>query len=214
MTHSYQEDVWTSTFGKEYSDRNTFDIQALNELYLNRYGFSRTTLNDDFLANLQVKDKNILEVGCNVGNQLLTLQSQGYTHLYGIELQSYAYEQAKARTKGINVLNGYADNLPFKDGFFEMVFTSSVLIHIPDEILDQVMNEMYRCSNKYIWGLEYYADNNIEINYRGFDNLLWKRNYMQLFLDKFPDLEVVKVGKYPYLNEENCEDIVYLLKKK
>jgi len=54
----------------------------------------------------------------------------GINNLYGIELQQYAIEKAKALTKRINIIHGVADDIPFKDGYFDMVFTSGVLIHI------------------------------------------------------------------------------------
>jgi len=73
---------------------------------------------------LGLENKRILEVGCNVGNQLRMLQRMGFNNLYGIELQQYAIEKAKALTKRINIIHGVADDIPFKDGYFDMVFTS------------------------------------------------------------------------------------------
>jgi len=54
----------------------------------------------------------------------------GFTNLYGIELQWYAVEKAKEYTKGINIIQGSGFDIPFKDGYFDLVITNGVLIHI------------------------------------------------------------------------------------
>jgi len=38
----------------------------------------------------------------------------GFNNLYGIELQQYAIEKAKALTKRINIIHGVADDIPLK----------------------------------------------------------------------------------------------------
>ena len=59
---------WRGDFGREYTDRNTLDPAALDLLWQNNYGVTRTALNRKFLEGIP-KDAKILEVGCNVGNQ-------------------------------------------------------------------------------------------------------------------------------------------------
>jgi len=135
----------------------------------------------------------VLEVGCNVGNQLLLLKEMGYTNLWGIELQDYAVEIARKRTSGINIVKGSAFDIPYKDAFFDLVFTSGVLI--------------------YIWGFEYYSPDGYQmINYRGENDLLWKTDFAELFLDRFTDLRLVRKEVLPYRSNDNL-DIMYLLEK-
>jgi len=134
-------------------------------------------------------------------------------NLYGIELQQYAIEKAKALTKRINIIHGVADDIPFKDGYFDMVFTSGVLIHISPGNINRVLDEIYRCSREYIWGFEYYADDYTEVNYRGHESLLWKTNFPKLYLDRFPELELVKEEKFKYLYNDNV-DVMFLLRKR
>jgi pseudaminic acid biosynthesis-associated methylase len=210
-----QENFWSGQFGKEYTDRNTRQRDELNQVYQSWYGVSRLTMNEKFLGSLP-KDIRILEVGCNTGMQLACLQSMGFTSLYGIELQDYAVEKAKAYTQGINVIQGSAFDIPFKDKFFDLVFTSGVLIHIAPENLSKVFAEMYRCSKKYLWGFEYYAEKTTAINYRGNEGFLWKANYAQLMQDQFPDLKLTNKQLYPYISEREIgnTDFMYLLEKK
>lgn len=131
-----QENTWSGEFGKNYTDRCTFGPEELNSAYIKDYGISRRDMNNRFLSSEQgLENKRVLEVGCNVGNQLRMLQNMGFRNLYGIELQQYAVEKAKSLTQGINIIQGIGDDIPFKDGYFDMVFTSGVLIHIsPDNI--------------------------------------------------------------------------------
>ena len=210
-TNTFQEDTWSNDFGKEYTDRNTFTPEEVDNLYIENYGVSRTQLNSEFLDNLELN--RILEVGCNVGNQLHVLKKNGYSDLWGIELQDYAVEVARKRTSGFNIVKGTAFDIPFKDNFFDLVFTSGVLIHISPDDIDKVLDEMYRCTNKYIWGFEYYnPDGYHTVTYRGNDNLLWKTNFSKLFLDRFSDLKLVHTKIVKYTNNDNL-DLMYLLEK-
>jgi len=133
--------TWAGQFGKDYTDRCTFSPEELDSLYKREYGISREEMNTRFLSGLGLENKRILEVGCNVGNQLRMLQRMGFNNLYGIELQQYAIEKAKALTKRINIIHGVADDIPFKDGYFDMVFTSGVLIHISPGNINRVLDE-------------------------------------------------------------------------
>lgn len=215
MKRNEQENFWSGDFGKSYTDRNSRHNEEFNKAYQHWYGVSRTKMNEAFLGTLP-KDSRILEVGCNTGMQLAELKSMGFTSLYGIELQDYAVQKAKEYTEGINIIQGSAFDVPFKDNFFDLVFTSGVLIHIAPDNLPKVFSEMYRCSKKYIWGFEYYADKVTSINYRGNEGFLWKANYGKLMRNQFSNLGLVKEELYPYITEaeRGNTDFMYLLEKK
>jgi len=202
---------WSGDFGKEYTDRNVFSLEELDTFYKSKYGVTRTELNQRFLEGMD-RSIRVLEVGSNVGNQLLCLQSMGFVNLYGIELQSYAVELSKARTKRINIIEGSAFDIPYKDGYFDLVFTSGVLIHINPSDIVWALREILRCTREYIWGFEYYADEHTEITYRGHKELLWKADYAKLYLQQFEDLKIVKEERLKYLDSDNM-DTMFLLKK-
>lgn len=205
------EEVWSGKLGKEYTDRNLMSPDELDQQCIDNYGISRTGLNEEFLGDLNVD--RILEVGCNVGNQLLLLKKMGYTNLWGIELQDYAVEIARKRTSGIGIMKGSAFDIPYGDAFFDLVFTAGLLIHISPDDIDKVLDEMHRCTNRYIWGFEYYSPDDYQmINYRGENDLLWKTDFAKLFLDRFPDLRLVRKEVLPYRRNDNL-DIIYLLEK-
>lgn len=211
MTDTAQTEKWNSVFGKEYTDRNTFNLDQLNKLNKDSYGLTTIELNTPFIGQID-RTAKVLEVGSNTGNQLLALQKMGFTNLYGIEIQDYAVELSKSRTQNINIIQGSAFDIPFKDDYFDMVFTSGVLIHISPSDIHKALDEIYRCSKKYIWGFEYYADEYTEVTYRGNKDLLWKTDFAKLYLDSFDDLELVKEEKIKYLENENV-DAMFLIKK-
>lgn len=202
---------WMGAFGEEYTDRNALTLKEMNELYRKCCGITRTELNKLFVGDL-ARSIKILEVGSNIGNQLLLLQKLGFKSLYGIEINTYAVEFSKSRTENINIVQGSAFDIPFKDSYFDLAFTSGLLIHIAPSDIEVVMQEIHRCSRDYIWGFEYYADKYTEIVYRGKKNLLWKANFPRLYLDLFGDLELAKEKPLKHLNDNNI-DIMFLLKK-
>jgi pseudaminic acid biosynthesis-associated methylase len=206
-----QIEFWKGDFGQQYTDRNTYGVEGLDHFYLNQFGLSRTDMNKQFIGDLTIN--RTLEVGCNVGNVLLNLQSIGMDELYGIELQQYAVEKAKELTKGINIIQGSAFDIPFKDGFFDLVFTSGVLIHISPEDIELAIDEIYRVSNRYIWGFEYYSEEYTEIDYRGNAGKLWKAKFSDIFRSKYPNLKLLKEKNFPYLNNSHNSDQMYLLEK-
>lgn len=206
-----QEKKWTGRFGEGYVQRNPSGIEDMNRLYRKNFGITRTELNNEFLKGINRSSK-ILEVGCNVGSQLLFLQKMGFKDLCGIELNRDVVEISKSTTKNIDIIQGSALDIPFRDGYFDLVFTSGVLIHISPKNIKRAIGEIYRCSKKYIWGFEYYAEKYTEIIYRGNKNMLWKADFPRLYLESFDDLSLEKVKKVKYLDSDNY-DVMYLLKK-
>ncbi len=207
-----QMQEWTGQFGKEYTDRNALTLEEMELMYKERYGITRTEMNSKFIGDLN-RDMKVLEVGSNIGNQLLLLQKAGFKNLYGIELQSYAVELSKSRTKDINIIQGSAFDIPFKDGFFSLVFTSGLLIHIAPQGITGVLDEIFRCTDRYIWGFEYYSDVHTSIHYRGHTSLLWKANFPQLFLARFRNLRMIKEEHFKWLDNDQNTDSMFLFEK-
>ena len=211
MKETEQIQQWAGEFGKQYTDRNFMTLDEMENLWKGNYGFTRSYMNELFLNEIPL-DVKLLEVGSNVGNQLLCLQKAGFKNLYGIELQWYAVEMSKSRTKHINIVQSSAFDIPFKDQYFDIVFTSGLLIHIAPNDINNVLDEIYRCSKRFIWGAEYYYDQYINVVYREKNALMWKGNFSKMFLDRFKDLYLVKEEFMKYLNNDNV-DVMYLLEK-
>lgn len=211
VVKTYQLDKWTGVFGRRYTERNTFTTDQLNGLYKREYGVTRISMNRDFLDGMD-RSIRILEVGSNVGNQLNLLQRMGFRNLYGIEPQWYAVNALRKFTKNINVITGSVFDIPFKDGYFDIVFTSGVLIHISPEDIGKAVKEIVRCSKKYIWGFEYYSKSYEQIVYRGEKRLLWKADFPGIYRRIYPNLKASKIKFFKYLKNDNI-DQMFLLKK-
>ncbi len=206
MDVSEEMEFWMGDFGKEYCKRNNIDF---DNLYISKYGISRTALNKEFLSDLP-HDSKILEVGCNTGKQLHILKKMGFTNLFGIEINKYAIQQAYEN--GVyNAIEGSALDIPFKDNFFDLAFTSGVLIHIcPNDVI-KAIKELYRVSRKFIWGFEYFSENLEETNYQSHKNKLWKNNFSKLILENLPNTKLLKEKKIVYLNDNKLIDSMYLI---
>lgn len=211
MATTTQLRKWKSPFGREYTNRNPSSFNELNRLYRRHIGISKATLNREFLGKMDRRIR-ILEVGSNIGVQLMGLKKMGFKNLYGIEPQDYAVELAKKRNTNINIIKGNVFDMPFKDGYFDLVFTAGVLIHINPNDIKKAIREIHRCSSRYIWGYEYYSKKYEEVIYRGKKDLLWKTNYAKLYLKLFDDLQLIKEKRLNYLNSNNV-DTMFLLEK-
>jgi len=141
------------------------------------------------------------------------LSQMGWSNLSGTELQPFAMEIARSRLPSATFKLGSALALPWDDGSFDVVFTCGVLIHISPTDLPTVMDEIYRTTKEYIWGTEYYAPEVTQVTYRDHSELLWKMDFARQYMRRFPDLELVREQRLPYLDNANV-DAVFLLRKK
>ena len=208
-----QTKVWTSNFGKEYNSRNNYKtIDDHSASYIDYYGKTKDELNNEILSFLP-KNLKILEIGSNVGYQLASLKKFGFKDLFGIEIQRECVDDAKNLWKGIDIVYGSGFDIPFKDNFFDLVFTNNVLIHISPNDISIVLSEMYRVTSKYIYGFEYFSEEYESVDYRNNKDLLWKTDFEKLFSNKFPNLKSVYSKKYPCLNFKGNTDKAYILEK-
>lgn len=69
-------------------------------------------------------------------------------------------------------------------------------------MLDNVYDLMYNTSNKYICIAEYYNPKPVEIEYRGYKERLYKRDFAGEMLDRYPDLKLVDYG-FVYNRDNN-----------
>jgi len=212
MMDTPQEKFWKDEIGEVYIATNTFTPEEHDALYLDMYGIEYTKLAEVFLMGVP-KDTSILEVGCNVGNILLVLKSLGFTNLSGIELNPKAVEIARQRLPDAAISVGNALQIEKADNSYDLVFTSGVLIHIAPENVEQAIKEIHRVSKKFIWGLEYYAEELTTIHYHGNTDRLWKRDFVSLFTSLFPSLKVLKKAIFPYRTEK-IEDCMFLFEKR
>lgn len=212
LAETKQSETWRGEFGRQYSERNLLNPPELDKMYQGNYGVTRTALNHSFLADIP-RSASILEVGCNLGNQLILLKQMGFENLTGIEINKEIVKNAQSRVPWARVIEGSVLKIPFRDASFDLVFTSGLLIHIAPQDLPVAMNEIYRCAKGWIWGFEYHAPVTTEVLYRGHSGLLWKTDYARFYTESFPDLELVLEQTLKYLENENT-DSMFLLRRR
>jgi pseudaminic acid biosynthesis-associated methylase len=175
------EELWSGDFGADYAERNdpsTIDRSAFWKHLLGKYPATR-----------------ILEVGCNTGVNLQAIAAvRGADQLVGADVSQDALRTLRKRLPEVDAVWARARELPFRDGWFDLSFTTGVLIHQPDESLSYVMSELVRVSRRYILCGEYFAAEPIEIPYHGERGALFKRDYGRIYLDSFPDLRLLESG--------------------
>jgi len=189
------EQLWAGDFGDAYTERNRGSID--------RSEFWRTLIAAHPFANA-------LEIGCNVGDNLLALSELiGAGALAGVDVNEGALATARAGLPEADLRHVAARELPFRDHSFELVFTAMVLIHQPDETLESVMEEIVRCSSRYVLSIEYEASEYVDVPYRGQERALFKRPYGALYAATFPQLQPVARG---FLGQaEGWDDVTWSL---
>lgn len=91
------------------------------------------------------KDAKILDAGCAFGNLLSLLDENNYT-TYGVDISQYAINKAKKITKAQLVLGDLNKKLPYKDNFFDAVFSLDVIEHLDSPY--KFLLEMHRILKK------------------------------------------------------------------
>lgn len=172
------EEMWSGSFGNAYIERNA-DAGRGREAF-----WSRTMT--------EFRPNRVLEIGCNIGGNLQHIAPHRRPQdVYGVDVNQTALETLRKSIPSINAVWARAQELPFRDSWFDLVFTVGVLIHQPESTLRSVMNEIHRCSRRYILCAEYFAPKVEEVPYRGERGALFKRDYRAIYLQACPDLQVI-----------------------
>lgn len=164
--------LWVGEFGNEYTARNRVDWRK-------RVPFWSKIL-------ILTGARSVFEFGCNAGWNLSAIQMAAnclgdwMPKVYGMDLNVEATAQAQAA--GLNVWP--AVGMPGKGLGCELAFTAGVLIHIPPEELSYQMDMLIHQSTHFVLAVEYEAQAEEVVPYRGQEAALWKRPYGKLYREK------------------------------
>jgi ubiquinone/menaquinone biosynthesis C-methylase UbiE len=133
---------------KEYTNDLVYVIETVyGEGFLSQ-GNEQSTL--DMLCNVELKHKNLLDIGCGLGGPAITLaKHEPILTVTGVDVDSDLIARAKimaqknqvlANTKWLTVKPNAA--LPFADNSFDIVFGKESWLHIPDKLT--FFKECYR----------------------------------------------------------------------
>ena len=191
--------VWTSQFGRAYTDRNTCSVEEMDQAFAAQFGAAKTEIYREFVGPSRLPAGRVLEVGCNIGLQLRLLErANPGLEFHGLEPQPYALARARELSPGMHFHQGTAFALPFPDQSFDLVMTHGVLIHIHPDDLPKAIQEICRVSCRYILCHEYYAPETIAVKYHGQEGLLWKTDFAKRYREQCPGMREVVVRYYPY----------------
>ena len=100
----------------------------------------------DIISNKGLLFKNILEVGCGDGKDLIQFITNDKIKITGIDLEDRDIKQ-----NNFNLIVGDAEKIEFPDNNFDLTFSFGVLEHInPILKLNKIISEINRVSQNYI----------------------------------------------------------------
>ena len=123
-----------SPFDEEYFTAGTTGYKDYADFSINKYKVEKI---------LRYKPKNVLDVGCAHGFIVKRLNDLGIPS-WGIDVSKYAVDN-KAHQ---NVVEGDILDIPFKDGYFDFVYSSDVLEHIPEDHVGDAIFEIVRVADR------------------------------------------------------------------
>ncbi len=213
-----QQEFWAGEFGTTWATtRNTFKL-AYNAWEMD----SKTKLKgllERFIGGMSRMD-TILEVGCNDGFVLKTLEDLGFQFLNGLDINKKSIENAQINLPDAAFKCTSVEDFISPHGF-DLVMTSALLIHIHPDNLAKVMDNIYE-NGHFIFGRELSTSEPIDQALGGtgvWTNQYFTRRFKDLWLELHPDLKVIKYeliqmqSKPPTSKNPGVQTEVYLLEK-
>ena len=98
-----------------------------------------------------IKNKICLDAGCGSARMLRLLSEKHNANFIGIDLSSSLYDAASI--KSINLIRGDLLKLPFKDNYFDFIFSGGVLHHTgnPQRAFKNLVKSLKPKGKIYIW---------------------------------------------------------------
>jgi pseudaminic acid biosynthesis-associated methylase len=185
MTRSttQQEELWAGSFGDEYIGRNRTAALFVSNLSLFAHVMRKTE-----------GVSSVLEIGANIGLNLVAISRLlPDTSISAVEINYKAVQELAFRLPQAEVFHqSVLDFFPRRT--WDFVFTKGLLIHISPDKLPSVYETIYRCSDRYILLCEYYSSRPRAIDYRGYSNLLFARDFAGEMMDIYSDLRLIGYG--------------------
>lgn len=178
---------WHGQLGDDYADRNAFEEWKIEP---GKKAFQR-------MLGDRVVD-SVLEVGSNIGLNLIYLTDllKDGVDFFAVEPNRKAFSTliAEKRISLKNAWNCNAFELPLANRAVDLVFTSGVLIHISPDDLGYATDEIVRVARKYVLCIEYFSHKPEQIIYRGRKGLLFKRDFGEFYINRYPGLKWIDYG--------------------
>lgn len=163
-------DLWSGAFGDSYTDRNRVDWKQRMPFWESAIQFAEPA--------------SVFELGCNAGWNLRAIQAVApNVELSGADINAKAAEEARQAGFEVQHIGPTGIAGLHEPGAMDLTFTAGVLIHIAPADLERTMRSLIELSGRYVLAVEYHGEQEQEIEYRGHQGALWKRNYGKLYQD-------------------------------
>lgn len=117
---------------KKYDDVRSADLKLINL----------------FSEEVEISEKSkILDFGCGTGNYADKLQRVTGAKIYGVEPSDGMRDKASAKNSSIKFCKGNHEKIPFENDFFDFIYMSDVIHHVPD--IGIMFNELKRVLKVY-----------------------------------------------------------------
>jgi len=130
---------------KSFYDNMYENLDGVDDGHCVVYGYEEIY---DFMDDIE--GGTLLDVGCGTGHHSKDLSARGY-EVTGIDISLNGLIHAQKVEQASNQMNDFAlgdiENLPFKDGSFDVVFCSLILHHFLD--MSNLLSEINRVCKKY-----------------------------------------------------------------
>ncbi len=178
-----QENFWAGDFGEEYISRNS--------------GSKIISSNLNFLSNALENTRDFsgcIEFGANAGMNLIALKLLfPGLKMDAIEINPEAVKTLRENFPNATIYEGsIIDFKPLKK--WDLVLIKGVLIHINPKYLEKVYENLFNSTSRYILLCEYYSRAPEKLDYRGYKNKLFKRDFCGELLDRYKNLRLVDYG--------------------
>jgi len=158
---------WKGKEGDKYTERNSPDIDKRAKWF-------------DKILPKNIKD--VHEIGCNKGHNLVAIEKVRDVDIHGCDLNKKAEK--------IAIKNGVQIIMPYRE---DLILVSGVLIHQnPIDITDMFNDLAY--AEKYILMIENKESSIRTINNRWYKNAMWVMDFGKEYVDRYPGWKIIKKG--------------------
>jgi len=189
-----QETFWEGEFGNDYAVRNSGleSLRGIENLF-------------KIILSYTAPIGSIIGFGANVGLNIMTLKTLlPDAEISAVEINQLAVTELR-KQKDIKIY--HQSILDFVHDYArDFVLIKCVLMHINPERVHEVYDTLYQSSKRYICVVEYYNPTPVEVEYRGYSGMLFKRDFAGELLDRFEDLRLVKYGFSYHRDKTFSED--------